>query len=279
MGQALNKLEQRYSELRKNGVQSFGSYPSQPSYLNNNNHYDDYYIKILNNKSKAIKEYLSILDKPVDQSYENKAVKLRIEGVKDMNDRKYTVKEVAVLLNVSTRTVEKYISTGKLSVEWVQGKTGRIRLVTSEALQAMKSGEALSTEAMNESEDMKYEEQSCENYEPVDKSKHTENNFYEPQKISTQVRQPIPVIDVGRNIIAEVEEKILLNKNHIENLLELQGENFIIELDKQREYFEQIIAVLQKENTQLVKKVSRVDEFIEKFREKQKRPWWKFWSL
>ena len=252
MGQAMRKLEQsykRYEQLRKNMVHS---YPSQYSQLKNNNNND--YINIIKNKSKAIREYLSILDKSMDQSYE----KVMNEGVQAMNGKKYTVKEVAVLLNVSTRTVEKYISAGKLTIEWGKGRTGKIRLITSEALQDMKANEAVKIEEVVNGNN---EEQ---NYESNENSESVDNFEYEmciPEKIEPEKKYVTQdQLSAYTVALSNFTESINLLRSEISEVQLLQTEM------KQRQ---------DEEN--LMKRILEVEEKLAAWREesKQKKPLWK----
>ena len=259
MGQALARNYERYAEPIKNRVQRFRSYHSQLK-SNNNDHNDDYYIENIKSKIDKLREYLK---HNYDLNYE-KDINTKNEGVQVMNDRKYTVKEVSEMLGVSVRTVEKYISVGKLAVEWGKGKTGKIRLITSEALQVMKENEAVKHD-MNR-----------ENCEPVDRSVIRENGIteiIEPQKYSQPIQQPIPIIDVTRNIMSEVDDKIATA------------------LSEQQKFFTESTNLLRQDNQELRDKIdhietrqkeidienrtSRIEKYISEMRDRQKLPWWR----
>jgi len=245
MGQAVANSYERYAEPIKNRVQRFRSYHSQ---LKNNNHNNDDYIYILERKRNNLKMYL-------DRNVDRKAMNTTNEGVQVMNDRKYTVKEVSEILGVSVRTVEKYISTGKLTVEWGKGKTGKIRLITSEVLQGMKANEVVKCENVNESHILKSEEQS---YETADELKY---EICIPEKIEPEkkyvTQDQLSAYTVALNSFTE---SINLLRNEISEVQLAQKEM------KQKQ-----------EEEKLLIRILDVEEKLTAWREesKQKKPLWK----
>ena len=249
MGQALARNYESYAEPIKNRVQRFRSYHSQLK--NNNNLNNNYDIENIKSKIDNLREYLK---HNYDLNYE-KTVNTTNEGVQAMNDIKYTVKEVSEILGVSVRTVEKYIATGKLVVEWGKGKTGRIRLITSEALQVMKENEVAKCEFVNESNVLKSEEQNC---------KTTDEFKYEmciPEKIEPEkkyvTQDQLNAYTVALN---NFTESINLFRNEISEVQLAQKE----------------MKQMQDEEN-LLKRVLEVEEKLAVWREesKQKKPLWK----
>ena len=260
MGQALAKSYEGYSEHQKNRVQRFRSYHSQLKNNNNLNN-NDYDIENIKSKIENLREYLNY---SYDRNYEEEGMNGN-EGVQTMNNNKYTVKEVSEILGVSVRTIEKYISSGKLAIEWGKGKTGKIRLITSEALQVMKENEVVKHDV------------NRENCEPVDRSVIRENGI-------TEIIEPEKYLPEPKNNFVTREELnsyTLAIKDFTNTLADIKHQQ---ELERQENKI--VVDELRNENAQLVKKVehligrvSRVDEFIELWRQeqrdRQKLPWWR----
>ena len=250
MGQALAKNYERYAEPLKNRVHRFRSYHSQLKNNNNLNN-NDYDIENIKSKIDNLREYLK---HNYDLSYE-KTMNTKNEGVQTVNDIKYTVKEVSEILGVSIRTIEKYIATGKLVVEWGRGKTGRIRLITSEALQVMKENETVKCEVVNESNVLKSEEQNCET---------TDEFKYEiciPEKIEPE-----------KNYVTqdELNAYTLAVNSFTESINLLRSEISAVQL-VQKEMKQ------RQDEENLMKRILEVEEKLTAWREesKQKKPLWK----
>ena len=248
MGQALAKNYERYAEQRKITIEhTFFKLRSYLSIVKNNNHNNnDDYDYILDNKINSLRSYLD----------RNTSEKVMNEGANTMNEKKYTVKEVSEMLNVSTRTIENYISAGKLKIEWGKGRTGRIRLITTESINEMK-----------ENERMKYEEgyvtDEVMNETPVEVVLKEETvSKEEVQKMAIAV-----VERVIENKLIAVEEKF---NNKIDIVIEQNKELILLNHAREKEIAE--LKELQ------VKDRSRIDDYIINEREKRKEwdsmPWY-----
>ena len=202
---------------------------------------------------------------------------------------KYTIQEAAELLGVTIRTLELREKEGKINI--LREKNKR-RYITSDSIKT-----ALGCEVC----------ENCEGESENSETNETTDKFYEPEIVPPVERQPIPIIDIGRNFLTEVDEKILssISANNeklikqFQDMLDQQTENTAAALDKQREYFEGIIAQAEEKNIQLINenknlvmelqskqdkleenlrsRVKETEEKIEAWREEQKnrsRTWW-----
>jgi len=263
VGQALRNFDVRENSTRKYLeliVRNKENTIRNNNHNNNNN--DDDYIDIVKRKSNALREYL---DKPTEK------VNKPMENSNGKTKSKYIgVDEAAEYTNKTTKTIRNWIKAG-MPHTTVNGK----HFISIETLEIWK---------VRKYEKIKFTPESAtgKDSEPVDNSvsaeiAHTE--MYQPENNSPQ---PIKIIDVGRNYMVEVEEKI----NHA---LSEQREFFtaaLVSIEKKQELERQenktVIDALTNENAQLVKKVehlisrvSRVDEFIEHWRLGKKLPWWR----
>jgi len=247
MGQALAKNYERYAEQRKITIEhTFFKLRSYLSIVKNNNNNNDDYDCILDNKINSLRSYLD----------RNTSEKVMNEGANTMNEKKYTVKEVSEMLNVSTRTIENYISAGKLKIEWGKGRTGRIRLITTESINEMK-----------ENERMKYEEgyviDEVMNETPVEVVLKEETvSKEEVQKMAIAV-----VERVIENKLIIIEEEF---NRKIDVIIEQNKELILLNHAREKEIAE--LKELQ------VKDRSRIDDYIINEREKRKEwdsmPWY-----
>ena len=207
-----------------------------------------------------------------------------------------TIKEAEEFLNRKERMIRSYIKDNKLRVRKVRDKHNREKILISlQSLQRLK-------------EELQGLHISTEKNDPAT---NVENiaGIHEVEVIpAQQSKVPLQIIDVGRNFLAEVDEKILssISANNeklikqFQDMLNLQTENTTATLDKQREYFEGIITRSEEKSIQLINenknmvmelqirqdnleenlkaKVRETEEKIEAWREEQKnrnRTWWK----
>lgn len=259
MGQALRKVSENYNKYESylRIVRSETTILAKNNYENNNNNHNYYDLK----KNK-IKSYLDDL-----RSHSAKTAKPEGVTMKTTKDR-YTIQEAAEILGVSIRTLELREKEGRIII--IREKNKR-RFITSEVIQAVLNGE------VNE----KHENEISENKnnevcEPVDNLTIRENRIVEiiePEKYSPQIQQPIPIIDVTRNIMAEVDDKI------------------ITALSEQQKFFTESINLLRQDNQELRYKIdqietrqkeidienrtSRIEKYISEMRDRQRLPWWR----
>ena len=213
MGLVARKVNENYNKYESylRIVRSETTISAKNNYENNhNNNYDDY----INMKKNKIKSYLDDL--------RSRTAKNELDGAKTMQTTKdrYTIQEAAKLMGVSIRTLELREKEGMIVI--IREKNKR-RFITSESIQA-----ALNNEVYEISNSENYENEINEINEPVDNSSDKEILTVEPEKYSPQTQQPIQIIDVGRNYMTEVEEKISLalseQKKHFESMLTQQQE-------------------------------------------------------
>jgi len=261
MGQALRNLELYY---QKTEVKHRKQHRIHLNYIENNHTYnnnDDYDLYVLINKSNALKYYL------------NRNMEKKVENMEPNQDKLLTIPEAAEYCGLrSDKTIRNWIKAGMPFVE-VPGKTYPKKLVSILNLDNWRSGK-IETKIENKNF------ANLENTEPVDNLIDKEILTVEPEKYSPQNQQPIKIIDVGRNYMAEVEEKISL-------ALSEQREFFtaaLVSIEKKQEIERQenkiVIDTIANENAQLHKKVEhlisrvqRTEEFIE--RQENKLPWWR----
>ena len=278
MGQAMRKVNENYDKYKSylRIVRSETTISAKNNYENNHNDYDDY----IDLKKNKIESYLNDL--------RSQTTKSELDGAKTMQTTKdrYTIQEAAKLMGVSIRTLELREKEGRIVI--VREKNKR-RFVTSESIQAALNGEVYE---MPNSEN--HENEINEINEPVDNSvsaeiAHTE--IYQPENNSPQ---PIQIIDVGRNYMAEVEEKISHalseQQKYFEKLLAQQQELTVsmfeeLKREKDMEKKEVLSAIENVKNDSFSNTESIIKEYewIKKQNEdilaaQSKRPWWKFWK-
>ena len=278
MGQAMRKVNENYDKYKSylRIVRSETTISAKNNYENNHNNYDDY----IDLKKNKIESYLNDL--------RSQTTKSELDGAKTMQTTKdrYTIQEAAKLMGVSIRTLELREKEGRIVI--VREKNKR-RFVTSESIQAALNGEVYE---MPNSEN--HENEINEINEPVDNSvsaeiAHTE--IYQPENNSPQ---PIQIIDVGRNYMAEVEEKInhalSEQQKYFEKLLEQQQELTVsmfeeLKREKDMEKKEVLTAIENVKNDSYSNTESIIKEYewIKKQNEdilaaQSKRPWWQFWK-
>ena len=278
MGQAMRKVNENYDKYKSylRIVRSETTISAKNNYENNHNDYDDY----IDLKKNKIESYLNDL--------RSQTTKSELDGAKTMQTTKdrYTIQEAAKLMGVSIRTLELREKEGRIVI--IREKNKR-RFVTSESIQAALNGEVYE---MPNSEN--HENEINEINEPVDNSvsaeiAHTE--IYQPENNSPQ---PIQIIDVGRNYMAEVEEKInhalSEQQKYFEKLLAQQQELTVsmfeeLKREKDAEKKEVLTAIENVKNDSYsnAENILKEYEWIKKQNEdilaaQSKRPWWKFWK-
>ena len=274
----MRKVNENYDKYKSylRIVRSETTISAKNNYENNHNNYDDY----IDLKKNKIKSYLDDL--------RSQTAKNELDGAKTMQTTKdrYTIQEAAKLMGVSIRTLELREKEGRIVI--IREKNKR-RFVTSESIQAALNGEVYE---MPNSEN--HENEINEINEPVDNSvsaeiAHTE--IYQPENNSPQ---PIQIIDVGRNYMAEVEEKInhalSEQQKYFEKLLEQQQELTVsmfeeLKREKDMEKKEVLTAIENVKNDSYSNTESIIKEYewIKKQNEdilaaQSKRPWWQFWK-
>ena len=263
MGQALAKLDVRENSTRKY-LELIVRNKENTIRKSNHNNNDDYYIDIIKRKSNALREYLGKTKEKVNEPMENSNGKTKSKYI--------GVDEAAEYTNKTTKTIRNWIKAG-MPHTTVNGK----HFISIETLEVWK---------VRKYEKIKFVPESAngKDSEPVDNSVSAEITYteiYQPKNNSPQNHQPVQIIDVGRNYMAEVEEKI-------SSALSEQREFFtaaLVSIEKKQELERQenkvVIDTLANENAQLVKKVEhlvsrvqRTEEFIEC--QEKKLPWWNF---
>ena len=278
MGQAMRKVNENYDKYKSylRIVRSETTISAKNNYENNHNNYDDY----IDLKKNKIKSYLDDL--------RSQTTKNELDGAKTMQTTKdrYTIQEAAKLMGVSIRTLELREKEGRIVI--IREKNKR-RFITSESIQA-----ALNNEVYEISNSENYENEINEINEPVDNSSDKEILTVEPEKYSPQTQQPIQIIDVGRNYMTEVEEKISLalseQKKYFEIMLSQQQELAVsmfeeLKREKNNENKEMLAAIenVKKDSYSNTENILKEYEWIKKQNEdilaaQSKRSWWKFWK-
>ena len=284
MGQALRKVNENYNKYESylRIVRSETAISAKNNYENNHNN-DDYYINIKKNK---IKSYLDDL--------RSQTAKKELDGAKTMQTTKdrYTIQEAAKLMGVSIRTLELREKEGRITI--IREKNKR-RFVAYESIQAALNGEVYEMPNSENRENENNEiNESVDNSEPevlVPTSMSLPNNNFVTQD---QLNAYTAAINNFATTLADIKQ---------------EGRN---ELDKQREYFESMLAQQQeltvsmfeelkrekdRENKEVLTAIENVKndsysntenilkeyEWIKKQNEdilaaQSKRPWWKFWK-
>ena len=280
MGQAVRKLESYYrnSEIKhRKQPRIHLNYIENNHVYNNNNDYDLY---VLINKSNAIKEYL------------NRNIEKKVESMKNQ-EKLLTIPEAAEYCGLrSDKTIRNWIKQGMPFVE-VPGKTYPKKLVSISNLENWRNGKVeTKTESMNFS--------NLENHEPMNNS--------EPE-ILVPTSMSLP----NNNFVTQDQLNAYTTaiNNFATTLADIKQEGRH-ELDKQREYFESMLAQQQEltvsmfeelkrekdnENKEVLTAIENVKkdsysntenilkeyEWIKKQNEdilaaQNKRPWWQFWK-
>jgi len=214
MGQALRKLDIIYSGSSKSEGLELPEHSSKPS--NNNNHNNDDYIYILERKLNYLKMYL---DRNVDRKHILRSSGSSISEVKKFwsgsevvdNLKTITVTEAHSMLGKSTKTIYKWCENGKLQARKVSGTTADYWQISYDSVMEVKNIlEAKKLQTLEEVQEIDVPEV------PI------------IEEIVPSSNMPIKIIDVGRNYIAEVDEKISLalfeQRKHFENMLTQQQE-------------------------------------------------------
>ena len=260
MGRAVRKDSENYNKYEsylrivrsETAISAKNNYENNYNNLNNNNNNDDY----IDLKKNKIKSYLDDL-----RSRSAKTAKPEGVTMKTAKDR-YTIQEAAELLGVSVRTLELREKEGRIVI--IREKNKR-RFITSEVIQAALNGEVYEKHESEISEN--------ENNEVCDPVDNSDTEIIEPEKYSPGPQNNF----VTREELNSYTSAI---NNFTNTLADIKCQQ---ELERQENRV--IIDELRNENAQLVKKVehlvgrvSRVDEFIEMWRqehEQNNRPWWR----
>ena len=276
MGQAMRKLDVMYSGSSKLEGSEVPKYSSKTS--NNNNHNNDDYIYILERKRNDLKIYLDrkyILRSSGGSISEAKKFRNGSEVVDNL--KTITVTEAHSILGKSTKTIYKWCENGKLQARKVSGTTADYWQISYDSVMEVKN--ILEAKKLQTSEEV------------------PEIDVPEVLNIDEVIptsQMPIKIIDVGRNYIAEVEDRISLalseQQKHFESMLAQQQELTVsmfeeLKREKDREKKEVMTAIENVKNDSYsnTENILKEYEWIKKQNEdilaaQQKSPWWQFWK-
>ena len=291
MGQALRKLDVIYSGSSKLEGSEVPKHSSKPS-NNNNNNYDIY---ILERKRNDLKTYL---DRNIGRKHILRSSGSSISEVKKFqngsevvdNVKTITVTEAHNILGKSTKTIYKWCENGKLQARKVSGTTADYWQISYDSVMEVKNIlEAKKLQTIEEVPEIDVPEVPIIDNSVSAEIAHTE--IYQPENNSPQ---PIQIIDVGRNYMAEVEEKInhalSEQQKYFEKLLAQQQELTVsmfeeLKREKDMEKKEVLAAIENVKNDSYsnAENILKEYEWIKKQNEdilavQSKRPWWKFWK-
>ena len=272
MGQALREFDVRENYTRKYLELIIRN--KENTIRNNNHNNDDYDIDIIKRKSNALREYLDKTTGKVNKPMENSNGKTKSKYI--------GVNEAAEYTNKTTKTIRNWIKAG-MPHTTVNGK----HFISIETLEIWKVRKYEKIKFTPESTDGK-------DSEPVDNSvsaEITHTEIYQPENNSPQ---PIQIIDVGRNYMAEVEEKInhalSEQQKYFEKLLAQQQELTVSmfeelkrEKDMEKKEVLTVIENVKNDSYSNAENILKEYEWIKKQNEdilaaQSKRSWWKFWK-
>jgi len=302
MGQAMRKLDFIYSgssKLEGSEVPKYSSKPSNNNNLNNNDY--DYDIYILERKRNDLKTYL---DRNIGRKHILRSSGSSISEVKKFqngsevvdNVKTITVTEAHNILGKSTKTIYKWCENGKLQARKVSGTTADYWQISYDSVMEVKNSlEVKKLQTIEEVPEIDVPEVPIIDNSASAEITHTE--IYQPEN----------------NFVTREELNAYTSaiKDFTIALSDIRQENRH-ELDKQREYFEKLLAQQQELSVSMLEELKREKdaekkevltaienvkndsysnaenilkeyEWIKKQNEdilaaQSKRPWWKFWK-
>lgn len=232
---------------------------SSKHHHNNHNDNNKQYIDQIENKKNNLKEY-------IQQVRYNRFRTSRVEGSEgregskavDNSKNTISVTEASQILGKSTKSIYAWCKSGKLKAWRGQGPTGEMWFIDRASVEAVRE---------------------VQNVEVWRVEEGSEVPTLEVERVEEPRQEMVPKAEVYEMAVAVVE-KIIENKiGAIEkNFSEVSEELRKVVSDLRQENGE-LRERLEKDAEHFRGRLSRVDEFIEQYREKQnKRPWWKFWQ-
>ena len=301
VGQALRKLENYYGKVEsRSGLSGkvyrdsmeYWNFSIEKSHIYNNLDNDDYdYKRVLITKSNVIKMYLARnLDRNKIENIEE-VENLTIRLVEKVENKYLSVEEAAKYLDCTTKTIRNRIKAGMpyetdknkymISIEnlekWRHGKPDGVEIPSIEEVEELKQDIETEVEIVDNSNEVEYVPSVVENFVTRDEL----NSYTSAIKDFT-----IALSDIRQESRHELDKQ----REYFEKLLAQQQELTVsmfeeLKREKDMEKKEVLSAIENVKNDSFSNTESIIKEYewIKKQNEdilaaQSKRPWWKFWK-
>ena len=294
MGQALAKLESFYENVgSRNGFsEKLHRKFIENSHIYNNLDNDDYDYKVLINKSNAIKMYLARnLDRnKIENTEEVGKVTIRLVGKAE--NEYLSVEEAAKYLDCTTKTIRNRINKDGMPYLWDRNK----KMISIENLEKWQHGkpdgvEIPSIEEVEELEqDIEIEVETVDNSNEVEYIPSVVENFVTRDELNAYTSAIKDFTIALSDIKQESRHELDKQREYFEKLLAQQQELTVsmfeeLKREKDAEKKEVLTAIENVKNDSYSNAESIIKEYewIKKQNEdilaaQSKRSWWKFWK-